>query len=57
LIYYLLKIHGEVEMERWQLSTKEVAKYSVIENAIKGYLKASQAVEQLHLSTRRRYLG
>jgi len=25
----------EVEMERWQLSTKEVARYSVIENAIK----------------------
>ena len=39
-------------MERWQLSTKEVARYSVIENAIKGYLKASQAAEQLHLSTR-----
>jgi hypothetical protein len=33
-------------MERWQLSTKGVARYSVIENAIKGYLKASQAAEQ-----------
>ena len=39
-------------MERWQLSTKEVARYNVIENALKGYLKASQAAEQLHLSTR-----
>ena len=39
-------------MERWQLSTKEVVRYSVIENAIKGYLKASQAAEQFHLSTR-----
>ena len=39
-------------MEKWQLSTKEVARYSVIENTIKGYLKASQAAEQLHLSTR-----
>ena len=34
------------------MSTKEVARYSVIENAIKGHLMAFQAAEQLHLSTR-----
>jgi len=39
-------------MERWQLSTKELSRYSVIENAIEGYLKVDQAGEQLHLSTR-----
>ena len=39
-------------MERWQLSTKELARYSVIENTIEGYLKAGQAAEQLHLSIR-----
>jgi len=39
-------------MERWQLSTKEVARYSVIENTIEGYLKVGQAAEQLQLSTR-----
>jgi transposase len=39
-------------MERWQLSTKELSRYSVIENAIEGYLKADQAAEELHLSTR-----
>ncbi len=39
-------------MERWQLSTKEIRRYNVIENAIEGYLKAHQAAEELHLSTR-----
>ena len=39
-------------MERWQLSTKEVARYSVIENTLEGYLKVGQAAEQLRLSTR-----
>ena len=39
-------------MERWQLSTKELSRYSVIENAIAGYLKVHQAAEELHLSTR-----
>ena len=39
-------------MERWQLSIKEITKYSVIKNAIKGYLKAYQAAEQLNLSIR-----
>ncbi len=32
-------------MERWQLSTKELARYSVIENTIEGYLKADRAAE------------
>jgi len=35
-------------MERWQLSTKEITRYSIIENAVKGYLKAHQAAEELH---------
>jgi len=39
-------------MERWQLSTKELSRYSVIENTIEGYLKAGQAAEELELSTR-----
>jgi len=39
-------------MERWQLRTKELARYSVIENALEGYLKVGQAAEELHLSTR-----
>lgn len=39
-------------MERWQLSIKEITKYSVIKNAVKGYLKAYQAAEQLNLSIR-----
>jgi len=39
-------------MERWQLSTKELSRYSVIENAIEGYLKVHQAAEELQLSTR-----
>ena len=39
-------------MERCELSTKELARYSIIENAVKGYLKAHQAAEELHLSTR-----
>jgi len=39
-------------MERWQLSTKELSRYSVIENAIEGYLKVEKAAEELHLSTR-----
>ena len=39
-------------MERWQLSTKEITRQSVIENTVKGYLKAHQAAEELHLSTR-----
>ncbi len=39
-------------MERWQLSTKELLRYSVIENAIEGYLKVHQAAEELPLSTK-----
>jgi len=39
-------------MERWQLSTKEITKYTVIKDAVKGYLKSNQAAEQLGLSTR-----
>jgi len=39
-------------MERWQLSTKELSRYSVIENTIEGYLKAGQAAEELHLCIR-----
>jgi len=39
-------------MERWQLSTKEISRYSVIEGTIKGYCTAPQVAEQLHLSTR-----
>lgn len=39
-------------MERWQLSAKEITRYSVIENAVKGYLKAYQTAGQLHLSMR-----
>ena len=39
-------------MERWQLSAKEVARYSVIENTIEGYLNVDQAAEELHLCRR-----
>jgi len=39
-------------MERWQLSAKEITKYTVIKDAIKGHLKANQAAEELNLSTR-----
>jgi len=39
-------------MERCELSRKELARYSVIENTIEGYLKADQAAEELHLSRR-----
>jgi len=39
-------------MERCELSRKELARYSVIENTIEGYLKADQAAEELHLSIR-----
>ena len=39
-------------MERWQLSAKELARYGIIENAVKGYLKADQAAEELCLSMR-----
>ena len=39
-------------MERWQLSTKEIARYGVIENTIEGYLKVDLAAEELCLSTR-----
>ena len=39
-------------MERWQLSTKELSRYSVIENVIEEYLKVEKAAEELHLSTR-----
>jgi len=39
-------------MERWQVSAKEIARYSVIENTIEGYLKADLAAEELHLSIR-----
>jgi len=41
-----------VKMERWQLSAKEITKYTVIKDAIKGHLKANQAAEELNLSTR-----
>ena len=39
-------------MERWQLSQKELTRYSVIENTIEGYLNVDEAREQLHLSRR-----
>ena len=39
-------------MQRWQLSVKELARYSVIKDTIERYLKAGQAAEELHLSTR-----
>ncbi|NQS88826.1 ISNCY family transposase [Patescibacteria group bacterium] len=39
-------------MERWQLSAKEITKYTVIKDAIKRHLKANQAAEELNLSTR-----
>jgi len=39
-------------MERWQLSQKGLARYSVIENTIEGYLNVGQAAEELHLSIR-----
>lgn len=41
-----------MKMERWQLSAKEITKYTVIKDAVKGYLKSNQAAEQLGLSTR-----
>ena len=41
-----------MKMERWQLSAKELARYSVIENVIAGYLKVDEAREQFHLSRR-----
>ena len=41
-----------MEMERWQLSAKEIARYGVIENTIEGYLKADLAAEELCLSKR-----
>ena len=39
-------------MQRWQLSQKELARYSIIENTIEGYLKADIAAEELCLSKR-----
>jgi len=39
-------------MERWQLSAKELSRYSVIENTMEGYLNVDEAREQLHLSRR-----
>ena len=39
-------------MERWQLSTKEITKYTIINDAVRGCLKANQAAGQLNLSTR-----
>jgi len=39
-------------MQRWQLSVKELARDSVIKDAINRYLKADQAAEELQLSTR-----
>jgi len=39
-------------MERWQLSTREITRYGVIENTIEGYLKADLAAEEFHLSIR-----
>ena len=41
-----------MKMKRWQLSTKEITKYTVIKDAVRGYLKSNQAAEQLGLSTR-----
>jgi len=38
-------------MERRQLSTKEITKYTVIKDAIKGHLKANQAAEKFNLYT------
>ena len=39
-------------MQRWQLSQKKIVRYGVIENTIKGYLKAELAAEELCLSKR-----
>ena len=39
-------------MERWQLSAKEITKYTIINDAVRGCLKANQAAEELNLSTR-----
>jgi len=39
-------------MEEWQLSAKQITKYTVIKDAIKGHLKANQAAEELNLSIR-----
>jgi len=36
-----------VKIKRWQLSAQELARYSVIEKTIEGYLKADQATEEL----------
>ena len=41
-----------MEMERWQLSARKLARYSVIKNILEGYLSAGQAAEELHLSAR-----
>ena len=39
-------------MQRWQLSVKELARYSVIKDAIEGYLRIDLAAGKLRLSTR-----
>ena len=39
-------------MERWQLSAKEITKYTIINDAVRGCLKANQAAGELNLSTR-----
>ena len=39
-------------MQRWQLSVKELTRYSVIKDTIEGYLRIDLAAGELHLSTR-----
>ncbi len=39
-------------MKRWQLSAKEITKYTIINDAVRGCLKAHQAAEELNLSIR-----
>ncbi len=39
-------------MKRWQLSAKEITRYTIINDAVRGCLEANQAAEELNLSTR-----
>ena len=39
-------------MERWQLSLKEIAKYNIIRDTIKGHLRTHQAAKELGLCVR-----
>ena len=39
-------------MQRWQLSVKELTRYSVIKDTIEGYLRIDLAAGKLRLSTR-----